>query len=191
MFQVSSETVFKIRSIVWLNRRVVTPVWLHWLSSLALLRWLVLFGNFRHWNSLLGLFQHFVQYSAVGHRILIDELSERNFLHPSVRYVLNAPTNKNNCGTSEDTTSPFTSPDWICSCHEEEPVHHYVLHTNCEANNKPEPEIELCKNFLEYVQLSWSNLSTVDVVEDLKEYKSHEDYCKEMKLHLAIPIFFA
>lgn len=171
---------------------IVVEILAHGLHHLVhILGLALLLGNGRHWNLLLRLLENLVEGGILDFLVLVNELSEWHLLEPSVRNVLDNPGDDNDGAASDNAGAPFTSADWVSVRRKGEPVDHDVLEEAHDADDKPEPEVELGDDLWEHVELVWSNLSAVDVIEHLKEDKCDEDDRVHVKLHLSVPVFIA
>ena len=59
------------------------------------------------------------------------------------------------------------------------------------SNRQPEVEVDSGKNFLENIDFSLSNLSTVEVVEYLRENEGAENVSEQFLFHLSAPVTLA
>lgn len=123
--------------------------------------------------------------------VLIDELGEWNGSEQAWTGELEESCNWDNHGTGDDAGTPLASAKSNSTGKEVQVLDHEELEAGNKTEREPEVEIELAEDLLENVDLLLTDLSAVEVIEDLREDEGAEYVGEQLQFHLSSPVFLA
>lgn len=111
-----------------------------------------------------------------------------NSINPCTWSKLEQNRDKQWCRSDNEASSPFSFCKWYASSDGVEDVGEDVLEGEC--NHQDTEEEFVVEEVLDDIEISFSNFSAVDVVEDLEEDEGVKDPSEMFKLFLAIVVSF-